>query len=106
MPASEKTTMPSTDVFRTPETQRIQPLVEPPPLAIRAPVTTTTQKRCTCCPKKLTLTDFECGKCKRRHCGSHRLPEQHDCGHDFRAEGARQLAAANPVVVAAKVEKI
>ena len=67
---------------------------------------TTVQKRCVCCPKKLTLTDFACGKCKHRYCATHRLPEQHSCGHDFRAEGARQLAAANPVVIAAKVEKI
>lgn len=106
MPTNDKVKM-DTYIYRTPEQQRLQPLTEPPPLALKEPaITSKEQKRCICCPKKLTLTDFECGKCKRRHCAAHRLPEQHDCGHDFRAEGARQLAAANPVVIAAKVEKI
>lgn len=99
-----------TYIYRTPEQQRLQPLTEPPALALRdaatGPTSTTNQNRCVCCAKKLTLTDFACGKCKERHCAAHRLPEQHSCGHDFRAEGARQLAAANPVVVAAKVDKI
>jgi len=111
MPTEDNTkaTM-DTYIYRTPEQQRLQPLTEPPPMALKDPqavtTSTTVQKRCVCCPKKLTLTDFACGKCKHRYCATHRLPEQHSCGHDFRAEGARQLAAANPVVIAAKVEKI
>jgi hypothetical protein len=108
MPTNDKVKM-DTYIYRTPEQQRLQPLAEPPPLALKEPHTATSstnQKRCVCCAKKLTLTDFACGKCKHRFCSTHRLPEQHSCGHDFRAEGARQLAAANPVVIAAKVEKI
>jgi predicted nucleic acid binding AN1-type Zn finger protein len=108
MPTNDKVKM-DTYIYRTPEQQRLQPLTEPPPLALKesqAATSSTSQKRCVCCPKKLTLTDFACGKCKHRFCSTHRLPEQHSCGHDFRAEGARQLAAANPVVVAAKVDKI
>jgi len=68
---------------------------QPPPLL--------KQKRCGCCTRKLALVDFECDKCKIRFCGTHRLPEIHDCGHDFRVAGAAQLAAANPRVVADKV---
>ena len=109
VPNDNKATM-DTYIYRTPEQQRLEPLKEPPPLVLKGsqdqPSVTANQKRCVCCAKKLTLTDFECGKCKRRHCAGHRLPEQHSCGHDFRAEGARQLAAANPVVIAAKVDKI
>lgn len=48
-----------------------------------------TQKRCGCCRKKLTLTDDSCGKCRIRYCGTHRLPEAHSCGHDYRAEKVR-----------------
>lgn len=107
MPSNDKVKM-DTYIYRTPEQQRLQPSMEPPPLALREPVAAATkdQKRCVCCAKKLTLSDFACGKCKHRYCATHRLPEQHSCGHDFRAEGARQLAAANPAVIAAKVEKI
>ena len=107
MPSNDKATM-DTYIYRTPEQQRLQPSMEPPPIALRPTQeqATASQKRCVCCPKKLTLTDFACGKCKYRFCATHRLPEQHSCGHDFRAEGARQLAAANPAVIAAKVDKI
>jgi len=64
------------------------------------------QKRCSCCTKKLTLTDIGCPKCKARVCSAHRLPELHACPHDFRKEGAAQLAAANPRVVADKIDRI
>jgi len=66
------------------------------------------QKRCGCdgCRKKLALTDLACGKCKTRFCGTHRLPELHACAHDFRKEGAAQLAAANPRVVADKIQRV
>ena len=67
-----------------------------------------TQKRCGCadCKRKLTLTDFECGKCKKRYCATHRMPELHACPHDFRKEGQAQLAALNPRVVASKLDRI
>ena len=66
------------------------------------------QKRCGCadCKRKLTLTDFECGKCKKRYCATHRMPELHACPHDFRKEGQAQLAALNPRVVASKLDRI
>ena len=68
--------------------------------------TTKTQKTCACCRRKLTLTDFECGKCKTRHCAEHRLPEQHSCAHDFVAEGRALLTEQLAKVVAKKIDQI
>lgn len=79
------------------------PPAEPPALAEATPAPP--QKRCVC-RKKLTLTDMECAKCKTRFCSAHRLPELHACPHDFRKEGAAQLAAANPRVVADKLDRV
>lgn len=82
---------------------------DPPPLVpVEAPAPAPPQKRCGCegCRRKLTLTDMECAKCKSRFCGQHRLPELHACPHDFRKEGAAQLAAANPRVVADKLNRV
>lgn len=67
---------------------------------------TKSQKRCSCCTKKLTLADLGCPKCKARVCGAHRLPELHACPHDFRKEGAAQLEKANPRVVADKLDRL
>ena len=61
---------------------------------------------CVCCPTKLKLTDLACGKCKARFCMTHRLPEAHKCGFDFKGEGAKILESKNPQVVGAKLEKI
>jgi len=64
------------------------------------------QKRCglgEACKKKLALSDFACGKCKTRYCGTHRLPELHKCPHDFMKEGKELLAKLNPVVVGDKM---
>lgn len=40
------------------------------------------KKRCNHkdCNKKLTLTSIEC-KCKKKFCGLHRLPHQHECDY-------------------------
>lgn len=81
---------------------------DPPAMTVADPVPQPPQKRCagTECRKKLTLTDMECAKCKTRFCSSHRLPELHACPHDFRKEGAAALAAANPRVVADKLDRV
>ena len=42
------------------------------------------------CKKKLMLSDFEC-KCGTRYCASHRYPQEHACGFDYRAAGAANL---------------
>lgn len=39
-------------------------------------------------------------------CSSHRYAEAHDCGFDYKALQRERLAAANPVVQAAKVDRI
>jgi predicted nucleic acid binding AN1-type Zn finger protein len=52
------------------------------------------------------LTDLTCSKCKTRFCRSHRLPELHACPHDFQKEGQAILAERNPLVAAAKIERI
>ena len=35
------------------------------------------------CRVKLKLTDVEC-RCNNRYCSKHRLPETHDCLHDYK----------------------
>jgi predicted nucleic acid binding AN1-type Zn finger protein len=76
--------------------------------ATQLPATTTTTKRSRCkiCSKKLTLCDFQCGKCKVYFCGSHRLPEQHACDHDFQTEGKALLAEQLQKVTREKLDKI
>jgi hypothetical protein len=64
------------------------------------------KNRCATCRKKLSLSDFDCGKCKVRYCGAHRLPEAHNCSHDFKAAGKIQLSKQLERVVGAKVDVI
>ena len=84
----------------------------PPPVLTRAPaitepITARPKNRCGECKRKLLLSDLTCTRCDTRYCGHHRLPEEHRCCHDFRAEGKVLLEAANPVVRADKlVERI
>ena len=44
-------------------------------------------KRCNfeTCNRKLSLTDGVC-RCKNIYCAKHRLPELHECTHDFKNE--------------------
>ncbi|KAM1040620.1 hypothetical protein ACFX15_029375 [Malus domestica] len=61
--------------------------------------------RCTTCRRRVGLTGFKC-RCGMTFCGTHRYPEQHACGFDFRGMGKEQIAKANPVVKAEKLHKI
>ncbi|KAJ9177941.1 hypothetical protein P3X46_009867 [Hevea brasiliensis] len=61
--------------------------------------------RCLTCRKRVGLTGFKC-RCGMMFCGTHRYPEQHACTFDFKAMGKEQIAKANPVVKAEKLEKI
>lgn len=61
--------------------------------------------RCLSCRKKVGLTGFKC-KCGELFCGQHRYPESHNCTFDYKSEGRQKLADSNPVVQAAKVQKI
>eukprot|EP00182_Erythrolobus_australicus_P004468 CAMPEP_0185841474 /NCGR_PEP_ID=MMETSP1353-20130828/17911_1 /TAXON_ID=1077150 /ORGANISM="Erythrolobus australicus, Strain CCMP3124" /LENGTH=233 /DNA_ID=CAMNT_0028540949 /DNA_START=166 /DNA_END=867 /DNA_ORIENTATION=+ len=61
--------------------------------------------RCFECRKKVGLTGFAC-RCGYVYCGEHRFADQHACSFDYHAHAKELLSKANPVVVAAKVEKI
>ncbi|KAG2332667.1 hypothetical protein Bca52824_003847 [Brassica carinata] len=61
--------------------------------------------RCTVCRKRVGLTGFMC-RCGTTFCGTHRYPEVHGCTFDFKSAGREEIAKANPLVVAAKLQKI
>ncbi|XP_022745954.1 zinc finger A20 and AN1 domain-containing stress-associated protein 6-like [Durio zibethinus] len=61
--------------------------------------------RCMVCRKRIGLTGFRC-KCGITFCGSHRYPENHGCTFDFKKVGREEIARANPLVKAEKLEKI
>ena len=62
--------------------------------------------RCAECRKKVGLaTAFTC-RCGLFFCSSHRLAEDHACTFDYRTVGRAALAAANPQVVASKLQKL
>ncbi|MBA0721878.1 hypothetical protein Golax_009379 [Gossypium laxum] len=44
--------------------------------------------------------------CGVTFCGSHRYPENHGCTFDFKKVGREEIARANPLVKAEKLEKI
>ncbi|KAJ3677955.1 hypothetical protein LUZ60_001758 [Juncus effusus] len=69
------------------------------------PPLTVPSNRCGTCKKKVGLTGFKC-KCGFTFCGTHRYPEQHDCGFDYKGAGREALAQANPVIKADKLRKI
>ncbi|KVI09633.1 zinc finger A20 and AN1 domain-containing stress-associated protein 4-like [Cynara cardunculus var. scolymus] len=64
-----------------------------------------TRNRCGSCRRRVGLTGFTC-RCGTTFCGTHRYPEQHGCTFDFKTMGKEAIAKANPVVKAAKLEKI
>jgi predicted nucleic acid binding AN1-type Zn finger protein len=70
-----------------------------------APAEPKVSTRCNKCRKKVGLTGFKC-KCGLLFCGQHRYAEAHDCGFDYKTTQREKLAAANPVVQAAKMERI
>lgn len=70
-----------------------------------APAEPKVSTRCNKCRKKVGLTGFKC-KCGLLFCGQHRYAEAHDCGFDYKTTQREKLAAANPLVQAAKVERI
>jgi predicted nucleic acid binding AN1-type Zn finger protein len=88
-----------------PQPQPQQKPEEPlcPPIELAPTQDLAKQKRCGCCKKKLTLTDFSCDKCQTRFCVAHRLPEEHICSHDFKAAGKNQLTKQLVSAIADKV---
>ncbi|XP_071707677.1 zinc finger A20 and AN1 domain-containing stress-associated protein 4-like [Rutidosis leptorrhynchoides] len=63
------------------------------------------RNRCGSCKRRVGLTGFTC-RCGTTFCGTHRYPEKHGCTFDFKTMGKEAIAKANPVIKAAKLEKI
>lgn len=61
--------------------------------------------RCFSCNKRVGLTGFKC-RCGYVFCGTHRYAEKHDCSFDYKSAGRQTLAKNNPLVAAAKIEKL
>jgi len=61
--------------------------------------------RCGTCRRRVGLTGFKC-RCGLTLCGTHRYPEQHGCGFDFKGMGKEEIRKANPVVKGEKLNKI
>ncbi|XP_019442982.1 PREDICTED: zinc finger A20 and AN1 domain-containing stress-associated protein 6 isoform X2 [Lupinus angustifolius] len=61
--------------------------------------------RCASCRKRVGLTGFKC-RCGVTFCGTHRYPEKHECSFDFKTVGREEIARANPVIKAVKLERI
>ncbi|KAG0464241.1 hypothetical protein HPP92_020310 [Vanilla planifolia] len=65
-----------------------------------------TKPRCAVCKKKVGMALVAVGcRCGGVFCSVHRHAEAHNCWHDFRREGRRQLANANPLVKAEKIQR-
>lgn len=61
--------------------------------------------RCGVCRSKLGLTGFKC-RCDNMYCDKHRYADDHSCTFDYVSMHKEQLTKDNPVVVAAKLEKL
>ncbi|XP_024994577.1 zinc finger A20 and AN1 domain-containing stress-associated protein 1-like [Cynara cardunculus var. scolymus] len=79
--------------------------VSQPAVAEEAKAKVKVSNRCLSCNKKVSVLGFKC-KCGETFCGSHRYPETHNCGFDFKITGREALAKANPVIKADKVNRI
>lgn len=63
------------------------------------------KRRCFSCRKKVGLTALPC-RCGYVYCGVHRMATDHNCDFDYKTHARSVLAGANPLVAAAKVNKI
>jgi predicted nucleic acid binding AN1-type Zn finger protein len=61
--------------------------------------------KCFQCSKLLGPVNFKC-KCENFFCTRHRYPEDHRCSFDHRSAGIRKISEDNPLVEAAKFNKI
>ncbi|XP_050210451.1 zinc finger A20 and AN1 domain-containing stress-associated protein 8-like [Mercurialis annua] len=61
--------------------------------------------RCNSCRKRVGLTGFNC-RCGSTFCSVHRYSDAHGCTYNYQAAGKEAIAKANPVVKAAKLDKI
>ena len=65
----------------------------------------TNTSRCWTCNKKIGLTGFQC-KCEYYFCSEHRYNDKHNCQFDFKQAAKTKLAADNPTIQFAKMEKM
>ncbi|KAL9413384.1 hypothetical protein AB3S75_041955 [Citrus x aurantiifolia] len=96
---------PATDVEVAAEAEMPPAEVVAPVQRVAAPVQQAAVNRCMTCSRRVGLTGFKC-RCGSVFCGTHRYPEQHACSFDFKEMGKEQIAKANPVVKAEKLQKI
>lgn len=73
---------------------------QPPALMLNE---TPKKKKCACCSHRLQITDMACGRCSQKYCSLHRMPEDHNCPHDYKTAARAHLIAANPVIRADKM---
>ena len=64
-------------------------------------------KRCDfhTCNKKIGLTNLPC-RCKLSFCDKHRLPEEHQCSYDFKANVDKDKLLKEMKVIADKVPPV
>ncbi|XP_078447591.1 zinc finger A20 and AN1 domain-containing stress-associated protein 11-like [Wolffia australiana] len=93
----------SSSFFRRPPPPSLIP--SPPAKRSRDEVQTSSEKRCSCCPRKLRLAGFRC-RCGLLFCSLHRYSDRHDCTFDYKAAARADIAKNNPSVRAAKIIKI
>ncbi|KAL1464127.1 hypothetical protein WDU94_003802 [Cyamophila willieti] len=65
----------------------------------------TSRSRCSQCNKKLNISATYTCRCERLFCSKHRYSEAHACTYDYKKEGKKQIAEANPLVTAPKITK-
>ncbi|KAL1224330.1 Zinc finger A20 and AN1 domain-containing stress-associated protein 4 [Cardamine amara subsp. amara] len=87
------------EISATEKKPKIQTSTEQQPPPLQRP------NRCTVCRKRVGLTGFMC-RCGTTFCGTHRYPEVHGCTFDFKSVGREEIKKANPLVIAAKLQKI
>ncbi|KAK7392596.1 hypothetical protein VNO78_21039 [Psophocarpus tetragonolobus] len=84
------------------------PVPVPVPVAVSSNSITSgsgAPNRCATCRKRVGLTGFKC-RCGVTFCGTHRYPEKHACGFDFKTVGREEIARANPLIKAEKLRRI
>ena len=57
------------------------------------------------CKKKLNIISYSC-QCQKKFCGEHRLPEDHACTFDYKAQGRELIAKKNPQIINSKITQI
>jgi len=81
---------------------------KPPMLSILTEKPASEKKaRCSAsdCKKKLNMLDFDC-RCGHRFCTAHRQAEDHQCTHNWKADGTKMLGQQLVSCVNEKLSKV